>query len=63
MKLFHNTLMLIQWSVMVGGILGSIPLAIYQSYEVGLLALVAGMIALMALKLEAIAFLPPGRTK
>lgn len=56
MKLLHNTLMLIQWFVMTGGILAFIPLAIYQSYEVGFLSLIAGMLSLMALKLEAIGF-------
>lgn len=57
MKLFHNAIMVIQWVVMTGGILLFVPLAIYQSYEVGFLSLIAGMLSLMSLKLEAIAFI------
>ena len=56
MKFFHDILMAIQWVAFLGGLGGAVPLAVYTSPVLGFLALIVSLIALVALKLEVVAF-------
>jgi hypothetical protein len=53
-----NVLLTIQWALLASGFVGAVPLWLLVSPEAGLGSLILAMLSLVALKLEAIAFLP-----
>lgn len=53
-----NVLLTIQWALLASGFIGAAPLWLLVSPEAGLGSLILAMLSLVALKLEAIAFLP-----
>jgi len=56
MKTIHNLLMFIQWALFITGILGAPALGYFYGWPEALLALVVGLQALTALKIEVVAF-------
>lgn len=51
--MMYTTLMVIQWLVMITGLLAWVPVAIMMNQQTGLLILIAALIALNGLRQEA----------
>jgi hypothetical protein len=49
----YNTLMVIQWLIMITGMIAWLPVAIMMNPQLGMLILIASLTALNGLRLEA----------
>lgn len=56
MKVVHNFLMFVQWASLLGGLLGAPFLLYFQGWPEALFAVVIALQALIALKIEVVAF-------
>lgn len=55
-KLAHNLIFGYQWGLFLAGAIAAIPLGLYFGIPEALLSLVVSLLALVALKLEVLAF-------